>query len=121
MKAILKNTVTGQTIPVTSTTESASSYGQAVWVDADNNPYCAVGLPNPIYEVVSATIEDRESLGQMLRNLRISKGYSIRTLADMCDMSKSTIVSVEGGRFAASIDIIARILKELNATMTIQP
>lgn len=50
MKAILINNITGQEIPVHATTEHpASSYGQAVWVDDDNNAYFQVGLPTPFY------------------------------------------------------------------------
>lgn len=52
MKAILTNLVLGTQVEVHSTTEHPdSSYGQPVWVDADNNAYMPVGAANPFYEV----------------------------------------------------------------------
>lgn len=45
MKATLINKLTGERIEVRSTTRHpASSYGQAIWVDRDNNHYLQVKL-----------------------------------------------------------------------------
>lgn len=52
MKAILTNLVRGNQVEVHATTEHPdSSYGQPVWVDADNNAYMLVGANNPFYSV----------------------------------------------------------------------
>jgi hypothetical protein len=51
--AKLKNTVSGEVIEVTATTDNpSSSYGKAVWVDNDGNAYCQVGMEAPLYEIV---------------------------------------------------------------------
>ena len=112
--------MTGATIPVTSTTEHPdSSYGQAVWVDADNNAYCVVGMPNPFYEVVSMDISDRETLGQYLKLLRVSKGITVRGMADLCDLSPATVQNIEKGAFSPRLDILQRILVNLDARLVI--
>ena len=50
--AILKNTVTGVEVKVHATTDHpSSSYGIPVWVDDDNNAYCQVDTPTPLYEI----------------------------------------------------------------------
>lgn len=59
MKAILTNLLTGERIPVESTTEhSACSYGQAVWVDENNEPYGQCNLPLFGYEIEEIIEED---------------------------------------------------------------
>jgi len=46
MKAKLRNQLTGQIIPVESTTNHpTSSYGKEVWVAADGQAFGQVGLP----------------------------------------------------------------------------
>lgn len=52
--ATLRNVLTGEEVRVHATTDHPdSSYGQAVWVDDENNSYCIVDLPvpNPFYEI----------------------------------------------------------------------
>ena len=120
MKAIIKNKLDGNIVSVTSTTEHPdSSYGQAVWVDDNNNSYCVVGMEAPMYEVVKATIEDRETLGQMLRTMRVAKGVSIRDLAERSGLNKNTIVNVEGGKFTPRLDIIIAMTKALGVNINI--
>lgn len=52
MKAIITNQVNGVSVEVYATTEhSASSYGRAIWVDEENNPYFEVGTCPPFYSI----------------------------------------------------------------------
>lgn len=121
MKAILTNKVTGERIPVTSTTSHPdSSYGQAIWVDEKGQAYCVVGMPNPLYEVTEITVTGRESLGQLLRMARIEQGISIRDLAERCELSKSTIVNIEKGAFWPRMDIVLKIASTLGKTIAIE-
>ena len=49
---ILTNNFNGVQVEVHATTNnSASSYGQPVWVDSDGQAYCQVGLEAPFYTV----------------------------------------------------------------------
>lgn len=53
MEAVFKSLLTGEEVRVHSTTDHpCSSYGQAVWVDGDNNCVGVVGLPLSGYLVV---------------------------------------------------------------------
>lgn len=53
-KAILRNVINGVEVEVFATTNHpASSYGQEVWVDNNNEAYMQVGMPNPFYEIVN--------------------------------------------------------------------
>lgn len=52
MDAILKNNITGVEVAVHSTTEHPDShYGQAVWVDDNNQAYVQVGMEAPFYSI----------------------------------------------------------------------
>lgn len=119
MKAKLRNTVTGDVISVTSTTDHPDcSYGQSIWVDADR-AYCIVGMEPPMYEVVSASVDDRETLGQILRGARIRQGISIRKMADLAGLTPSTIQNVENGAFTPRLDIILKMAGALGLTLTL--
>lgn len=49
---ILINNLNGAQVEVYATTDNtASSYGQPVWVDSDGQAYCQVGLEAPFYTV----------------------------------------------------------------------
>lgn len=49
-RAILTDIVTGRKVRVHATrTHYTCSYGQAVWVDDDDNAYCQVGIPTPFF------------------------------------------------------------------------
>lgn len=120
MKAILKNKLTGEKIPVTSTTDHPdSSYGQPVWVDANDDSYCVVGFEQPLFEVVSMSVDDAESLATMVRHLRAVKGISIRDLATATGLSKTTIVNVESGAFSPRLDVVSKIVDALGAKINL--
>ena len=53
MIGTLKNLLTGELVRVHSTTRhSLSSYGQAVWIDKNNECYGIVGMPIPGFELI---------------------------------------------------------------------
>ena len=121
MNAKIRNKTTGKIYNVSSTTEHPdSSYGQPVLVDKENNAYCVVGFEPPLYELVSADVSDKETLGMILKNMRISSGKSIRDLAKECNLSKTTIVNVENGAYSPRIEIVTKILQKLGAKLTIK-
>lgn len=61
MKAVLKNLVTGETIPVHATTDHPDShYGRPVWVDDNGTAYAEVGVPTPFYAVVEGSITESD-------------------------------------------------------------
>ena len=72
------------------------------------------------YELVSADVSDKETLGIILKNMRISSGKSIRDLAKECNLSKTTIVNVENGAYSPRIEIVTKILQKLGAKLTIK-
>ena len=62
----------------------------------------------------------REELGHTISELRNSKGYSIRELADRCEVNKATIVNIEKGRFSPRFEIVEKLLNELGAEIIIK-
>ena len=62
----------------------------------------------------------REELGNQIAQLRKSKGYSIRELADRCEINKATIVNIEKGRFSPRFEIVEKLLNELGAEIIIK-
>lgn len=61
----------------------------------------------------------REELGQIMSELRNQRGYSIRQLAEICELSKSTIVNMEKGRFSPRFEIVDKIAAKLGAEIRI--
>lgn len=118
MKAILINKLTGERIPVTSTTESsASSYGQAVWVDKDFTPYCVCGMQNPLYD---EEVEVGDDFGQYIKMARVSRGMTVRGFATMCGLSPQTVQNVEGGAYSPRLDIVQKMAAVLGLRITIK-
>ena len=121
MKAILRNKVTGETIPVTSTTDHPdSSYGQPVWVDEKGQSFCVCGVPSPFYDVIEMEVEGREELGAYIRLMRVTNGVSVRGLAEDCGLSPATVQNIEKGAFSPRLDIVGKILDRLGAKMVIK-
>ena len=122
MKAIIKNLMTGATIPVTASTEhSAFSYGQAVWVDDQGTAYFQLGMTNPLYAEVSVdvTTASREELGQLIRGWRVSQGISIRRFAELAGVRPNTVQNVENGAFTPRLDIVQRMMTALGKQLSI--
>ena len=55
----------------------------------------------------------REAFGENLKELRNKKGLTVRELADISNLSKSTINNIELGRFSCSLDVQYSISKGL--------
>lgn len=55
--------------------------------------------------------ENRERLGKSIKELREKKGYSQEQLADIMNISRSTISKIESGKFNMSVDYIAKFSK----------
>lgn len=51
----------------------------------------------------------RAKFGQNLKNIRNEKGLTVRKLAELSGLSKSTIENIEQGRFACSLDVMYNI------------
>ena len=59
-------------------------------------------------------------IGDNLRVIRMAKGVSIRALAEIVGVSKSTIVNIESGKFSPRYDIVERIAEALGAEIEIK-
>ena len=59
-------------------------------------------------------------IGDNLRAIRQAKGVSIRALAEIVGVSKSTIVNIEAGKFSPRYDIVERIAEALGAEIEIK-
>lgn len=123
MTATLIIKTTGEEIKVHSTTEHpASSYGKAVWVDDEGNAYAQVGMEyhNPLYGIIlDEPYRSRVRIGNEIAQHRRIKGYSVRQLAELAGVSKSTVVNIEAGRFSPTIDVANKLLKALGAQIII--
>lgn len=51
----------------------------------------------------------RKKIGESIRQYRESKLYSQDELAEIMEVSRSTISKIENGRFAISIDYLAKL------------
>ena len=54
-----------------------------------------------------------QAFGEHLRTLRVRKGLTQHELADEADVSWSTIIRIEKGRLAATIDVLASVAQAL--------
>ena len=128
MKATIINKLTGERIEQRSTSRHpASSYGQAVWVDRNNNPYLQVKLhgeyvtDSPLYKV---ELDHRAlqcyDIGQQIASIRRAKGLTVRELAQQADIDAANLCRIEQGDYNASVDIINRICDVIGAKLTIQ-
>lgn len=59
-------------------------------------------------------------IGLQLRELRQRKGMSIRALAEMIGVSKSTIVNIENDAVSPRYDIVERIADALGVEIEIK-
>lgn len=128
MKATIINKQTGERIEVRSTTRHPmSSYGQAVWVDRDNNAYLQVKIAGEYvidtqFYKVEITERDRQryDIGQQIASHRRGKGLTVRDLAQQADIDAANLCRIEQGDYNASVDIINRICDAIGARLTIQ-
>ena len=128
MKATIINKQTGERIEVRSTSRHPMcSYGQAIWVDRNNNPYLQVKLrgeyvtDSPLYKVeLDRRRLQRYDIGQQIASIRRAKGLSVRDLAQQAAIDAANLCRIEQGDYNASVDIINRICDALGARLTIQ-
>ena len=128
MKATIINKQTGERIEVRSTSRHPMcSYGQAIWVDSNNNPYLQVKLrgeyvtDSPLYKVeLDRRRLQRYDIGQQIASIRRAKGLSVRDLAQQADIDAANLSRIEQGDYNASVDIINRICDAIGARLTIQ-
>lgn len=128
MRATIINKQTGERIEVRSTSRHpASNYGQAIWVDRNNNPYLQVKLcgeyvtDSPLYKVeLDRRRLQRYDIGQQIASIRHTKGLSVRDLAQQADIDAANLCRIEQGDYNASVDIINRICDAIGARLTIQ-
>lgn len=65
-------------------------------------------------------LNDRQRLGAKIMALRNERGYSIRALAELCDVNKATIVNIEQGRFSPRFEIVEKICHVLGVKIEIK-
>jgi transcriptional regulator with XRE-family HTH domain len=53
--------------------------------------------------------QNRESIGKQIRLYREKKGISQEELAEMLEIKNSTISKIENGKFAITIDYLAKL------------
>lgn len=61
----------------------------------------------------------RERIGERLAELRRSKGYSMRQLAEMSGVNFANIYKIENGKYNVSIDILGKICDALGCRIDI--
>lgn len=64
--------------------------------------------------------ENREEIGKKIRTFREMKGFSQDELAEIMEVNRSTISKVETGKFAITIDYLAKFAWYLDFTISIQ-
>lgn len=57
--------------------------------------------------------------GQKLKEMRIERGLSIRKLAELAGVNKSTIMRIEKGEMSPTIDIVEKILAAMSSGIRI--
>ena len=53
-------------------------------------------------------LQQRELIGNIIRNLREGRGYSQDELAEIMEVHRSTISKIETGKFAITIDYLLK-------------
>jgi transcriptional regulator with XRE-family HTH domain len=66
------------------------------------------------HEIKKLVRENRLKIGKAIRLIREKKGYSQDHLADLMNVSRTTISKIENGRFSVSIDYLTKLSIYLN-------
>jgi transcriptional regulator with XRE-family HTH domain len=62
-----------------------------------------------VLNTTESQIKDyRLKLGDKIRQVRETRGYSQEQLADMMDINRSTISKIENGKFSITVDYLVR-------------
>lgn len=62
---------------------------------------------------------NRIRIGHLVREIREKHGYSQDTLAELMEVSRSTISKIENGRFSFSIDYLSKLSLYLGFDITL--
>ncbi|MCA0387318.1 MAG: helix-turn-helix domain-containing protein [Bacteroidetes bacterium] len=62
----------------------------------------------------------RKEIGTAIMEIRRSKGYNQKQLAEVLGISRSTLSKIENGNFAISVDYLERISHALNFQIIIR-
>ena len=62
----------------------------------------------------------REELGHIIESLMVEQNISIRDLAGRCGLAPKTIFNLRKGLFSPRLEIVDKILTELDATIEIK-
>jgi len=66
------------------------------------------------YDTHDISRKNRLEIGKALRLIREKRGYSQDHLADLMNVSRSTISKIENGKFSISIDYLSKLSIYLN-------
>lgn len=58
--------------------------------------------------------DNRLSIGGQVRHYREKRGYSQEELASLMNINRSTLSKIENGRFAVTVDYLAKLAVHLN-------
>lgn len=126
-RAIITNVATGQEIRVHATTDHPScSYGHAIWVDDDNNPYFEVGTLSPFYTLRPDPAEEHfhdtfTHIGQAIAELRQYNGWSLEDAASHSGLTVKKIAALERGVLFNNVNALAKIVESLGGRLAIIP
>lgn len=89
-------------------------------MDEQGRAYLQVGSTHPLYDIVlDEPYRTRVRIGNEIAQHRRAKGYTVRQLAELAGVSKSTVVNIEAGRFSPTIDVTNKLLNALGAKIII--
>jgi len=71
-------------------------------------------MDQSLNEISNLVQENRLKVGRSIRLIREKRGYSQDYLADLMNVSRSTISKIENGKFSFSIDYLSRLSIYLN-------
>lgn len=61
--------------------------------------------------------EKRKAMGESIRELRISQGWTQEQLAQIAGITSANVRSIEAGKYAVNIDVLNKIAGALNAEL----
>lgn len=76
-------------------------------------------MDQPQQEIEELVKENRLRIGKAIRLIREKRGYSQDHLADLMNVSRTTISKIENGRFSVSIDYLTKLSIYLNFNFSI--
>ena len=63
----------------------------------------------------------RERIGQQLRAARLARDLNLIQVAELAGMTEATVSKIENGKWSVSLDILERVCKALDVTLTLAP